>query len=146
MKHKRTVVLGSLLMLCLAACGVIALPETPMESATPEAAAIAQGDAAHGRLLFAEGQDNAPPCVTCHAIGQTALHQFGATIGPNLHRLAERADERVTGLSAEDYIRASIVDPSAYVVEGYSDLMYKAYAEAFSEDDLNDLVAYLLSL
>jgi hypothetical protein len=49
-------------------------------------------------------------------------------------------------MSAEDYIYESIMDPSAYLVEGYPDnVMLKNYGELISTDELADLVAFLLA-
>lgn len=46
-----------------------------------------------------------------------------------------------------EYIRTSILDPSAFVVPSFPDnLMPKNYAEIFTEDEINDLIAYLLTL
>ena len=68
--------------------------------------------------------------------------------GPGFEGLADRAATRVPGLSAEEYIRQSIVDPEAYIVEGNwpeNEVMPTSYAEAYSEQDINDLVAFLMS-
>jgi hypothetical protein len=46
-----------------------------------------------------------------------------------------------------DYIRTSILHPSEYIVPGFPDnLMPQTYGEVFSETELNDLIAYLLTL
>ena len=50
------------------------------------------------------------------------------------------------GLSAEEYLRESIVDPAAYIVEGYSDgTMPKGFRFLLSEEDIDSLVAFLLT-
>ena len=51
----------------------------------------------------------------------------------------------VPGLSAEEYLRESILDPAAYVVEGYTGIMASGYKFLLSEDDVNNLVAFLLT-
>ncbi len=48
-------------------------------------------------------------------------------------------------MSAEEYLRESIVDPSAFVVEGYSDAMPKSFRILLSEEDIDNLVAFLLT-
>ncbi len=53
-------------------------------------------------------------------------------VGPGLLSIGERAVGRVPGLTAADYLRQSIIDPSAYVVEGYGDLMPKNFSRAFT--------------
>jgi hypothetical protein len=59
--------------------------------------------------------------------------------------VSERAGDRVPELSAVEYLRQSIQDPSAYVVEGFSDTMSKGIHAAFSEEDIDALVAFLLT-
>jgi hypothetical protein len=50
-------------------------------------------------------------------------------------------------LSAEEYLRESIVDPVAYIVDGYLvDAMPKGYKILLSEEDIDSLVAFLLTL
>jgi hypothetical protein len=44
-----------------------------------------------------------------------------------------------------EYLRQSIVDPGAYVVEDFNDTMPKGIHNAFSEEDIDALVAFLLT-
>ncbi|MBI1281628.1 MAG: c-type cytochrome [Anaerolineaceae bacterium] len=115
--------------------------------ATTEAAASTSADAnsdlvAQGETIFRSGANGAPACITCH------LLENGATgVGPSLLGISEIAGSRVSGLSAEDYIRQSILRPNDYVVEGYaSGLMYQNYAGQLQTSDVDALVAYVLSL
>ena len=100
----------------------------------------ASGDAAAGEVLFKSGGNSQVPCATCHSVEDVTL------VGPSLQGIASRAGERMEGTSAEDYLRQSISEPSVYLVEGYADVMYKDYAERLSEEDINNLVAYLMTL
>lgn len=104
--------------------------EEAEEAEATEEAAVAAGDAAAGEALFAQD------CSGCHGA------QDGA--GPALTGLGERAETRVEGMSAEEYLHESIVDPSAYVVQGFADIMPKQYEEQFSEEDIADLIAFML--
>jgi mono/diheme cytochrome c family protein len=80
-------------------------------------------------------------CVACHTI--TGISS--ATVGPVLDGLAERAATRVSGLTAEEYIHESIVNPGAYVVEGFADgVMPQNFAEILTEEQINDLIAFLM--
>jgi mono/diheme cytochrome c family protein len=104
-------------------------------AATEEAAAngeAAAGDAAVGEQIFTE------MCTGCHGEEDSAT-------APTLTGISERAATRIEGMSAEDYIHQSIVDPSAYVVEGHGDIMPKDYEEQLSEEEINGLVQYLLT-
>ncbi len=84
-------------------------------------------------------------CVACHNLGadQTATNR--GPVGPNMGNLAENAATRVEGLSAEEYIHQSIVEPNAHVVEGYmAGIMPQTFAQQMSEEEINGLVAWLL--
>lgn len=110
---------------------------TAPDSATP-------GDAANGEAIF-NGTilvAGASPCVACHMVSGDV-----AVVGPNLAGIANRAAERVPDSSAAEYLRVSIIDPNSYIVEGYSEgIMPLNYADTLTEEQINDLVAYLLSL
>ncbi len=68
-------------------------------------------------------------------------------VGPSQAGLATRAETRVAGMSAADYIHQSIVEPNAHIVEGFAEgLMYQNYATDLTEEQINDLVAYTLTL
>lgn len=95
---------------------------TPTEPLTGEALLIATGE----ELATSSG------CVACHTTDGSVL------VGPSWAGLADRADE--------EYIRQSILDPGAVIVEGFDDLMPKTFADTLSPDDVDALVAYLESL
>jgi mono/diheme cytochrome c family protein len=61
--------------------------------------------------------------------------------------IATIAGERVEGMTAEEYLRQSILDPRAYLVEGFDpEGMPEIYGEILSEEDINNLIAYLMTL
>jgi cytochrome c2 len=100
----------------------------------------AAGSASNGEALYKQalvGQN--PGCATCHSLDGTQL------VGPTMQGVADRAATRVEGKSAADYLHESIVEPNAYVVEGYVEGVMQSYKD-LSEAQLNDLVAYLLTL
>ncbi len=140
-KKTLLVLLLSLALLALAACGGGGgEADTPAEG---EAEAI--GNAENGEALFAQatiGANNAPGCITCHSLEPDVV-----IVGPSQAGLATRAETRVAGMSAADYIHQSIVEPNAYIVEGFAEgLMYQNYGTDLTEDQINDLVAYTLTL
>jgi hypothetical protein len=57
-----------------------------------------------------------------------------------------RAESRADGMSAEDYLHTSIIEPGAYVVEGFQNVMPDVFEQSLSEAQIRDLIAYLLSL
>lgn len=100
----------------------------------------AAGTASNGEALFKQalvGQN--PGCATCHSLDGTQL------VGPTLQGVADRAATRVEGESAEEYLHKSLVEPNAHVVEGYVEGVMQSYKD-LSEAQINDLVAYLLTL
>lgn len=101
------------------------------------------GDPERGAEIFQNGTNGAPACIACH---QNEPNTRPSKTAPNLVGVAERADERVEGLSEEEYITMSILNPGAYVVDGFSNIMYPNYAKQLSSEDVSDLIAYLLTL
>ncbi len=108
-------------------------------AATPEPTL---SPAAVGEQIFRNGVDGAPACISCHSLDPSQN-----TPAPSLVGLADRAGSRVPGLSAEDYVRQSIMTPNAYVVPSYgAGLMFQNYANVLTTDQINDLIAYVLTL
>ena len=126
----------------LAACGGGDEAETDAGSAV--------GNASNGEDLYMGatiGAANAPGCITCHSVEPTDEPLEPSPVGPSHYGVAERAAEYVEGMSAEDYLRESIVEPDAHIVEGYDPgVMYQNYAEDLTEREIDNLVAYLLTL
>ena len=84
-----------------------------------------------------------------HSLGCANCHEpnlFGQHLGPPLEHVGTVAGTRRPGLSAEEYLRQSILDPGAFVVPGYQDSMPRDLGRDLSPTDLDALVAYLLSL
>ncbi len=89
---------------------------------------------------------NAMGCSGCHNLTEPQTDTNLGQPGPNFGNLAENAAKRVEGLSAEEYVHQSIVDPSAHVVEGYMDgIMPQNFAEKMTEEEIQGLVNWLLS-
>jgi cytochrome c2 len=101
------------------------------------------GDPAAGRELFHQTAIlTAPSCMTCHSTQPDKV-----IVGPSLAGIANRAGGRVSGQTAEDYLRNSILDPNLYIVDRFSSgVMYQNYREVLTEKQINDLIAYLSTL
>lgn len=145
MVKKFLIVLLVLLSLLLVACG------GGDEGGEEEAAApAAVGDAARGEELYTSttiGDTSAPGCITCHSVQPTDDPLQPSPVGPSHYGVADRAGDYVAGMDAEAYLRESIVDPNAHIVEGFSEgVMYQNYAEDLTDQQIDDLVAYLLTL
>ena len=75
-------------------------------------------------------------CAVCHGAANG--------VGPSLTTMRDRAPTAVAGLSAEEYLWQSIVEPGAFVVEGYQDVMPKDYGQTLSQDEIAGLVRFIL--
>jgi mono/diheme cytochrome c family protein len=81
-------------------------------------------------------------CGGCHTLGALST----GVVGPPLTNIATVAESRIEGTSAEEYIRNSIVNTNAYIVEGYlENVMPQTFGDTLSEEQLSDLVAFLLA-
>ncbi|HUN23436.1 MAG TPA: c-type cytochrome [Anaerolineales bacterium] len=133
---KRFLLLFSVLVLgvLLAACG--------SGTTVPENTG---GDAAKGKELYAStliGTASAPGCVTCHNADKP-----DRLVGPSHMTIGADAATRVEGMTAEQYLEDSIRNPDAHVAEGETaGVMYQNYAKELSDQEIKDLVAYLLTL
>jgi cytochrome c2 len=103
------------------------------------------GDPKRGEDLYHQtiiGPNAAPGCVTCHS-----LEPGKTLVGPSHAGVATRAATVVSGTSAEDYLKQSIITPDAHVTEGFTaGVMYQNYGKDLTEQEINDLVAYLMTL
>ena len=126
-----------ILTLFLAACGgssdaaVSTIPNDSVENLTGPAA------------LFAE-----KGCVACHSIGDGPE----VAIGPSIVELATRSSRIIEEASytgnaetAEEYIRESILNPNIYIVGDYVPVMPKTYPSSLTEQEVAELVDYLLT-
>ena len=82
-----------------------------------------------------------PGCITCHSMDpDTTL------VGPSISGVGARAGARVAGLSAEEYLRQSILDPSAFVVGGFDDgKMPTDLGDVLTPAEVDAVVAHLLT-
>ena len=105
------------------------------------------GDPVSGQKLFAGetpiGGGDAPSCAQCHAV--EAGESAGP--GPNLSNIGNRAATTIQGMAPQEYLRASIVDPDAYLAGDWQEgIHWRGYGNVLTSQQLNDLVAYLLTL
>ena len=109
-----------------------ATPAPPAATETSGGGQMSQDQlVAEGQQLFSEH------CAMCHGAQ--------AGVGPAFVGMVDRADNRVRGESAQQYIHESIVNPSAYVVPGFEDMMPKDFAKKLNNDQINALVAYIMA-
>ena len=89
-------------------------------------------------------------CNSCHVTTGLPLVD-AAMLGPDQTNLGAIAASRREGYSAEEYLRESIVEPSAFIVEECPlgqclQVMPENYGDLLSEVEIDAIVAYLLSL
>jgi mono/diheme cytochrome c family protein len=122
----------------------------PTEAATAE---VASGDPARGETVF-----NTPhqmpdgvtwACSTCHVVAAGAI----MTIGPNLWNVSIHGVEHqhMPGMTPDEYIRNSIINPQAVIAPHPLGVQWPlemppTWAEVLSEQDINVLVAYVMTL
>ncbi len=110
-------------------------PAPPTSTTGPAPAPDTIGDPARGETLFLQ-----TGCEKCHAVDSDAV-----LAGPSLQTIATTAATREAGMDAVTYLRQSITDPGVFFAEGFSDQVMPTFSD-LSEQDVNDLVAYLLTL
>jgi cytochrome c oxidase subunit 2 len=94
--------------------------------------------AARGQVLAQE-----TGCLNCHTTDGSA------GTGPTWKGLAGASRPLASGESVvadNAYLFNSIVDPTSQVVEGFDAVMPTTYNDQLSEQDIDDLVAYINSL
>ena len=93
-------------------------------------------------LYFRTALGTTAGCRICHSIEEGKV-----LVGPSLAGVATRGATTVPGLSAEEYIRESILDPDAFVVDGFpAGQMLPGLDKILTEDEIDNLVAFLLTL
>ncbi len=126
----------------LAACGN---ESETIDAPTPTEAPLEPGDAVRGEKLYKQtiiGTANSAGCAACHS-----LEPDVTLVGPSHATIGADAASRVPGMSAEDFLRESIIDPNAHISDGFTvGAMYANYGEELSAQEIEDLVAYMLTL
>jgi mono/diheme cytochrome c family protein len=80
-------------------------------------------------------------CSSCHATTPDTT-----IVGPSLWGIPSTAENRIEGMSAAAYIQQSILNPGEYVVEGFNDLMPPKLAQSLTDEQVDAVIAYLLTL
>jgi cytochrome c551/c552 len=127
-KHFALVPLIIILGLVLAACG----------GGGGSASDVAAGDQLFHQTVIGTNAG----CVTCHST------EKGVTIvGPSLAEIATTAATAEPGMTAEAFIKESIVDPNKVVTQGFNaNIMPQNWSQVLTEQQIDQLVAYLMTL
>lgn len=116
-----------LTLLLLAACGGGAEAETPTPILSPQAEL--------GKQVFSRD------CGACHSTSPDTI-----IVGPSLAGIASRAATRVADQDAYTYLLTSVMQPEAYLVAGYEDLMPASLSKQLTGEELDGVIAYLQTL
>lgn len=99
--------------------------------------------AAEGKRLY-----QAYGCIACHAIDGTSLTKLGPTWRGLYGSQRAFAGGAVRTLADDAYIRQSILEPSAKIVEGYErgEVSMPSYAGVLSDSQIESIVLFIKSL
>lgn len=124
LRAKLCLILG---LLFLAACGSTPDPTPPPPTLSP----LAQ----QGKQVFSR------VCGACHSTTPDTI-----IVGPSLAGIASRAGNRVEGQDAYTYLLTSVMQPDAYMVEGFENLMPNNLSKQLTGEELDAVIAYLQTL
>ena len=114
------------------------LADEPPPTSSPDEDLEGDTGGSDGERVF----NSASPitCTTCHSLDGTV------GLGPSLRGISERAGTQVAGLSAEEYLRESILDTNAFIVEGFPEsLMPVNFSETLSAEEVDAVIAFLMT-
>jgi mono/diheme cytochrome c family protein len=129
------IVLGTLGLYTLVASSI---PQVASE--VPEEVSFS-GDVKPEQLVAAGEQlfNGAGGCTACHGLGTRAPNLLTDHAGQGT--IGQRCGDRVAGEDCKAYLHASLVEPSAHVVEGFDPMVFNA--KSFSPAQIWSLVAFL---
>lgn len=121
---------------------LIVCPSGPEGDCLPLEEVLAnEGNAERGLALY----NNEEPDRNGVVLGCQACHSLDgvAGVGPSFQGINERVPEEYD--SVEAFIYTSIIHPSEYVREGFTDIMLKDFGQRLDEQMMADLIAFISS-
>jgi nitric oxide reductase subunit C len=106
------------------------------------------GNAQRGQALFSQASiRDTSGCIMCHSPAR-----YKVIVGPSLWGVATRAGRIIqspsyqgTAKSAEQYLRESITKPNAVIAPGFAHSVMPDWLTVLDEQQIQDLVAYLMT-
>lgn len=103
---------------------------------------IRAADPTNGEMLFNMQTEAGFACSNCHLVDSAQR-----LVGPGMYGLPQTSTQRVADDVPERYLYNSIVHPNDYLVAEYPENVMPAnYIEILTEDQVHDIVAYLMTL
>lgn len=107
---------------------------------------LPEGDPNNGEILA-----ESFACTTCHIAAPTGPYWLASdtetAIGERSEARLSQPDYTGGASTPEEYLFESIANPSLYLVNGFADgVMPNNYSSTLTEQDIADLIAYLLTL
>jgi len=108
---------------------------------------LPQGNAENGEALTVS-----LGCTACHTIAPDGIGPYWlptadqAGIGERAASRYQQSDYTGSATSDYEYIFESIVLPADFLIDGYNNLMPNTYANTLTDQDVADMIAYLLSI
>lgn len=124
------IVFGVLFLLLLSACSGADEPETAVPTLPP-----LTEEQAKGHKVFETN------CGACHSILEDTV-----IVGPSMHGIASRADTQNPKQDGRTYLYTSILKPGDFLVDGYENLMPATFGKQLTGEELDAVVAYLMTL
>lgn len=113
-------------------------PSTSVAPLTISVTASIEESQRQGELLF----NGIATCNACHTV-----NAVGGLVGPDLVGIAVRIVANHSDLSVEAALELEIVNPTEHVTENFrGDLMPLNYVDILTPQQIQDIVAYLVSL
>ena len=110
----------------------------------PDPTTLDKGDAEAGQAVFTENG-----CMACHAVASDAPPGIGPSLAGVTSRsreIIQRPDYTGAAETVEAYLWESITNPSVYVAQDHGAAMPTTYQQSLEEQEIANLVAYLLTL
>jgi len=101
-------------------------------------------DVAAGQELFNQTEIGFNPgCITCHSLEDGVV-----IVGPSLAGWSIKAVKKAEdlGVTAAEFTRGSILDPDAFIMDGFPSTMPAYWGEVLKAEQVDNLVAFLFSL
>ncbi len=95
---------------------------------------LANADPERGEVLLTQYD-----CAACHRMG------VANNLAPSFVGIAERAAVQRPPLTAAAYLYEAIIYPDVHVAGSYTGIMPQYYGTRLSEQELGDIIAYLLT-